>query len=81
MTDRRWNDGPSHLFVGGHLEKIGQRGVGGIGTDTIMVHREYDIPSSGSRSIFTDRTEDATFIICESHGMRSDNLNVINPST
>ena len=41
----------SHVSVGGHLEKIGERGDGGVGTDPITVHSEYDGPSSGSCSI------------------------------
>ena len=49
--DRRGNDDPSHVAVGGHLEKIGQWGVRGVGTEPNMVGRGHDITSSGSRSI------------------------------
>ena len=45
------NDGPSHVSVGGHWEKIGHRGNGGVGTDPMTVCRGYDGPSSGSRSV------------------------------
>ena len=46
-----WNDGPSHMSVGGHLEKIGQWGVRAVGTDPMMVCRGYDGPPLGSRSV------------------------------
>ena len=36
---------------GGHFEKIGQWGVRVVGTDPMTVHRGYDGPSSGSRSV------------------------------
>ena len=49
--NHRVNDGPSHVSVGGHLEKIGHRGNGGVGTDPVMVRRGYNGPSSGSRSV------------------------------
>ena len=49
--DRRGNDDPSHVAVGGHLEKIGQWGVRVVGTDPTMVHRGYNDPSSVSRSV------------------------------
>ena len=45
------NDGPSHVSGGGHLEKIGQWGVGDVGTVSMKVHCGYDGLSSGSRSI------------------------------
>ena len=45
------NDGPSHMIVGGHLEKIGQWGVKVVGTDPIMVRRWYEGPSSSSHSV------------------------------
>ena len=49
--DRRKDDGPSHMPVGGHLEKNGQWGVRAFGTDPTMVRRGYDGPSSGSHSV------------------------------
>ena len=39
------------MSVGGHLKKIGQWGVGDVGTDPLMVRRGYDGPSSGSHSV------------------------------
>ena len=51
MTDHRGNDGPSHVAVGGHLEKIRQWGVRIVGTDPMTVRPGYDVPSSGSRSV------------------------------
>ena len=41
----------SLVSVGGHLEKIGQWGVGGFGMDPMTVHCGYDGPSSGSHSV------------------------------
>ena len=35
-TDNRGNDAPSHVSVGGHLEKIGQCGAGDVGMDPII---------------------------------------------
>lgn len=49
--DRRWNNSPSHVAVGGHLEIIGQWGVKAVGTDPMMVRHGYNGPSSGSRSV------------------------------
>ena len=49
--DRRGNNGPSHVAVGGHLEKIGHWGVWAVGTDPMKVRRGYDGSSSGSRSV------------------------------
>ena len=49
--DRRGNDDPSHVAVGGHLEKIGQWGVRVVGTDPMMVRHGYNGPSSRSRSL------------------------------
>ena len=46
VQDRQsWDDGSSHVSIGGHLEKIWQRGVGGVGTDPMTIHRGYDGPS------------------------------------
>ena len=39
------------MAVGRHLKKIGQWGVRVVGTDPMTVRREYDGPSSGSRSV------------------------------
>ena len=50
-TDRRGNDGLSHVSVCGHLDKIGQWGVRDVGTDPMTVRHGYDSPSSGSRSV------------------------------
>ena len=49
--DRRENGDPSHVAVGGHLEKIGQCGFRVVGTDPTTVRRGYDGPSSGSHSV------------------------------
>ena len=51
MTDHRGNDGPSHVAVGGHLEKIEQWGVRAVGTYPTNVCSGYDGQSSGSRSV------------------------------
>ena len=45
------NDGPSHVSVGGHLEKIGQWVVRDVGTDPMTVRRGYGGPSSRSHSV------------------------------
>ena len=50
-TDRQLNDGPLHVSVGGHLEKIRQWGVRIVGTDPMTVRPGYDVPSSGSRFV------------------------------
>ena len=47
--DRRGKNDPSHVAVGGNLEKIGQWGVREVGTDPMTVSRGYDDLSSGSR--------------------------------
>ena len=39
------------MYVGFHLEKIGQWGVGGVGTDPMTVRHGYDGLSSGSHSV------------------------------
>ena len=49
--DRRSNDGPSHVSVGGNFVKFGQFGVGDVGTDPMTVRHGYDGPSLGSRSV------------------------------
>ena len=45
------NDGPSHMIVGGHLEKIGQWGVRDVRTFPMKVRRGYGGPSSVRRSV------------------------------
>ena len=42
----------SHMYVGGHMTKIGQWGVRAFGTDPKTVRRGYDSPSSKSRSVY-----------------------------
>ena len=64
------------MSVGGHLEKIGQWGVGDVGTHRVMVCRGYNSRHRGLVLSFSDRTEDATFILCDSHGILSVNLYV-----
>ena len=49
--DRRGKNVPWHVSVGGNFEKIGQWGVGDVGTDPMIVLHGYDDPSSGSRSV------------------------------
>ena len=63
------------MSVGGHLEKIGQRDVGGVGKDHMTVRHRVLILS------FSDQKEDVTFILCDSHGILSDNLYVSNSNT
>ena len=79
--ERRGVDGPSHVSVGGHLEKMNS-GVFSLLEQTLcrsvvgtMVHHKGLILS------FSDRTEDAIFILCYSHGIVSVNLYVPNPNT
>ena len=50
-TYHRGNDGPSHVSVCGHLEKIGQWGVRAVETDPMTVRRGYEGLSSKSRSV------------------------------
>ena len=49
--DRREDDDPSHVYVGGHMEKHGQWGVRAFGMDPMKVRRGHDGLSSGSHSI------------------------------
>ena len=79
--DCRGNNGPSHVSVEGHLKKIGQQGVGGVGTDHMTVRRGTMVRHRVPVMSFSDRTEDSTFILCASHGILKDNLYVYNLNT
>ena len=53
----------------------------GVGTDPMTVRCGYDVRRQGLILPFSDRTEDATIIPCDSNEILDVNRHVSNPNT